>query len=195
MNVARPSTTRNKPEWRQHFKTELKTFLVGGDKVQMDTAVARAVRDFLPPQGGVVAAFAARADEPEIVLRLGIHDPQWQWAFPRVEGDQLQFYVPPSVLALRPGSYGLLEPDPKTSQRMPIEGCSTILVPGLGFDHAGMRLGRGQGFYDRMLLEFSGLKVGVGYSVQVTEQRLPRDPQDVAMDVIVTEKFLLKMKG
>jgi len=63
-----------------------------------------------------------------------------------------------------------------------------ILVPGLAFTLKGERLGRGQGYFDRYLENYPGLKIGVSWSCQIHEQ-LPIEAHDCSMDFIITEKF------
>ena len=73
------------------------------------------------------------------------------------------------------------------------DSLDAVVVPGLAFDHAGHRLGRGAGVYDRFLagLPPETLKIGV-----IPESRLvpllPTDPHDVRMDAIVTEARTLR---
>ncbi len=66
-----------------------------------------------------------------------------------------------------------------------------VVVPGLGFDLEGVRLGRGGGFYDRALANLRGatsvFAVGIAFEAQVT-QRLPYDAWDQRVDLIVTEQ-------
>jgi 5-formyltetrahydrofolate cyclo-ligase len=66
-----------------------------------------------------------------------------------------------------------------------------VLVPGVGFDSSGMRLGRGAGFYDRALAELRRhgpvYAVGVAFECQVVDS-LPSDPWDQRMDAIVSEQ-------
>lgn len=68
-----------------------------------------------------------------------------------------------------------------------------VLVPGLGFDLAGRRLGRGAGFYDRFLLALgpgrSAVAVGVGFELQVVPI-VPTDPHDQPLDALATETGL-----
>ena len=59
------------------------------------------------------------------------------------------------------------------------------LVPGLGFDARGGRLGRGKGHYDRLLAGFTGGKLGVAFDCQLVPT-VPREPHDIALDAIVT---------
>ncbi|MBG07691.1 MAG: 5-formyltetrahydrofolate cyclo-ligase [Halobacteriovoraceae bacterium] len=62
-----------------------------------------------------------------------------------------------------------------------------IIVPGLAFGENGSRLGRGKGFYDKYLENFSGLKIGVCFSEQVFEG-LPMESNDVFVDYVVTDE-------
>lgn len=68
------------------------------------------------------------------------------------------------------------------------------IVPGVGFDHAAMRLGRGQGFYDRALeaLRSAGevCVVGLAFESQIVPS-LPTDPWDQPMDYVVTEERII----
>lgn len=62
-----------------------------------------------------------------------------------------------------------------------------ILLPLLGFDRMGTRLGQGAGHYDRALESIpDALRIGVGWSVQEVDQ-LPADPWDMPLDAIMTE--------
>ncbi len=62
------------------------------------------------------------------------------------------------------------------------------LIPGLAFDRAGGRLGRGGGFYDRLLATpgFRAVKIGVGFGVQLVVD-VPRAAHDVRVDIVATE--------
>ncbi|HEY8552514.1 MAG TPA: 5-formyltetrahydrofolate cyclo-ligase [Thermaerobacter sp.] len=79
--------------------------------------------------------------------------------------------------------------------RQPADACpvwepgtdTVIVVPGLAFDRHGWRLGRGGGYYDRFLAQWpAAWRVAVAPARMVVE-RLPRDPHDRRMDLIVTE--------
>lgn len=136
---------------------------------------------------GVIASFCPRADEasPEGLLSLL---PKRQFAYPVVDGQDLSFWMPENRQAWRQGAFGIGEPDPHNSQRVDINDCPAVLVPGLVFDHYGWRIGYGKGFYDRALADYSGLKIGVCFSLQITPEMLPTESGDVRMDWIVSEK-------
>ena len=66
-----------------------------------------------------------------------------------------------------------------------------ILIPMVGFDRSGARLGHGAGFYDRALaaIHARGRRpplVGIAFSVQEVA-RIPHEPHDIRLDWIVTE--------
>lgn len=118
---------------------------------------------------------------------------QIQWAYPRVEGENLGFYIPHLRGGVfKKGSFGVEEPSLEHSKRVPLSQFEAVLVPALAYDRKLRRLGRGKGYYDRALKDFKGLKIGVGYSCQVLNEDLPLEEdghKDIAMDFVVTEKF------
>jgi 5-formyltetrahydrofolate cyclo-ligase len=88
----------------------------------------------------------------------------------------------------------------KFNVREPSAGCAEIsldkfdliLVPGMAFDLSGNRLGRGQGFYDRLLEKISGVKCGIAYDFQLLE-KIPAEPHDAKVDFILTPERCLKV--
>jgi 5-formyltetrahydrofolate cyclo-ligase len=83
-----------------------------------------------------------------------------------------------------PGKFGILEPGAHC-RPMSIKRLDLVLAPGLGFDLSGRRLGRGQGFYDRLLAGIAGAKCGVAFDQQVVGH-LPAQRHDVSMNFILT---------
>jgi 5-formyltetrahydrofolate cyclo-ligase len=67
-----------------------------------------------------------------------------------------------------------------------MESIELMAVPGVAFDRNGNRLGRGGGYYDRLLAGFSGLSAGVSFDFQLFPQ-IPSEPHDIPVDTIVTE--------
>ena len=82
------------------------------------------------------------------------------------------------------GKFGVREPA-ATCAEIPLNQFDLVLVPGVAFDLSGHRLGRGQGFYDRILAEASGIKCGVGYDFQLLE-KIPTEAHDAKVDFIFT---------
>ena len=62
-----------------------------------------------------------------------------------------------------------------------------IIVPGIAYDRKGNRIGRGKGYYDRLLTATKATKIGVGYDFQFIDDEIPSEPHDVWVDVVITE--------
>ena len=69
-----------------------------------------------------------------------------------------------------------------------------ILVPGVAFDLSGRRLGRGRGFYDRLLVETTGLKCGIAFDEQIADE-VPAAAHDQQMDFILTPTRCVETAG
>lgn len=107
-------------------------------------------------------------------------------AYPRCEGSELGLYVA-SPCQLRAGAYGILEPD-ETCQRINAEDVDFAVIPGMAFDTHGGRLGRGKGYYDRLLRNMTAIKAGLCFNEQLVEH-VPMDVRDCEMDMVVVEKM------
>ncbi len=118
-------------------------------------------------------------------------------AFPKVMGHNpphLAFFWVGGYDELVAGAYGIMEPSPRAQQvgEADIKGFDCIVVPGVAFDLFGFRLGYGKGFYDRQLSRVSASIVALSYDWQVREEALPVESHDVKMDVLVTDKEVLR---
>jgi 5-formyltetrahydrofolate cyclo-ligase len=82
------------------------------------------------------------------------------------------------------GQFGIREPGANCVE-IPLNRLDLVLVPGVAFDLQGRRLGRGRGFYDRLLADVRGVKCGITFDEQVVGE-IPAGPQDVRMNFILT---------
>jgi 5-formyltetrahydrofolate cyclo-ligase len=85
---------------------------------------------------------------------------------------------------LIPGRFGVLEPGAGCPP-VPLNQLDLVLVPGIAFDLGGRRLGRGKGFYDRLLAEVRGHKCGVAFDTQIVAE-VPVEPHDIRVYSILT---------
>lgn len=96
---------------------------------------------------------------------------------------------------LEPGAYGILEPRADLAQ-VELGQIDLVVVPGVGFDRKGNRLGYGGGYYDRTLplirqANPQATLLGLAYSLQVVEA-LPVGPHDIALDGVVTDAGIVR---
>ena len=134
-----------------------------------------------------VLFFAPLPDEPDLTPLL---DAAWREGktvtLPRYDSATGQYFaaVIRSAADLSPGRFGVLEPASNCPSHS-LNQLDLVFVPGVAFALNGARLGRGKGFYDRLLSEVRGHKCGVTYEVQVIVA-VPEEPHDVRVDSILT---------
>lgn len=121
---------------------------------------------------------------------VATHDFVHRWAekkrvvLPVVVGDELELrcYTGPNDLAV--GAYHIEEPVGPPFTELAQIGC--VVVPGVAFDRRGNRLGRGKGYYDRLLPRLPhARKVGLCFPFQLVDE-VPAEPFDIRMDEIIT---------
>ena len=85
---------------------------------------------------------------------------------------------------LREGRFDIREPKaycPKTV----LNELDLALVPGVAFDLQGRRLGRGKGYYDRLLAAMRGTTCGIAFDQQILGE-IPAEPHDLIVNCILT---------
>lgn len=158
------------------------------DRVEAAQAVSRLFFDAViaRPEDTIAAYWAIRdeLDCQPILLRL--MQSTNKVLLPAVVGaDQpLALRVWEQGTALFESGFGTLAPSPLAPQAEP----DIILVPLLGFDRDGTRLGYGGGYYDRTLASLTKKPKLVGLAFAVQELPLiPRDTHDIPLDLVITE--------
>jgi len=91
------------------------------------------------------------------------------------------------------GRFGVREPA-STCPIFPLNRLDLALAPGVGFDAAGHRLGRGRGYYDRLLAEVAGTRCGVAFDEQMADE-IPAEPHDMVLSCILTPTRWLEIPG
>lgn len=177
-----------KVEQRQEIRRRLASFNAT-DRQAASQIIARQILA-LPAfhAAKVVALYTHLPSEPETL-------PLFQAAtrlvvFPRTDAatKRIDFYRVRAWSELIPGSFGVREPDPERCSLVPMSAIEFLLVPGMAFDRHGWRLGRGGGFYDRLLeqLPKSVPRVGAFFACQELPQ-VAQEAHDQPLDVVVTE--------
>jgi 5-formyltetrahydrofolate cyclo-ligase len=178
-------STLTKPELRREMRARLGE-LEGRE--EKSRAICEAViRHPSYATARTVAVFDAMPGEPHVEL-LWTLAPR-RFLYPRVDGGQLVLHEIPALQALHavPGAR-YREPHPEHAPTVDPASVDLILVPGLAFTRTGLRLGRGGGFYDKLLaaLPASSAKLGVCFELQILPS-LPIEPHDIPLDAVLTE--------
>ena len=181
------------------------------------------LRSLLRQQRRALSAREVRKNGRQIATRLGAHsifnqarqvmlysphenevetDGLWQQAgrqgksvyYPRIRVDTraIEFVRRYDQEPLIPGMFDILIP-PGEDLLTSVSKTDLVLLPGVGFDRAGHRLGRGRGYYDRALsgILAGAVRVGLAYEYQVIS-RIPVDTNDEIVDYIVTGKQMIE---
>ncbi len=107
---------------------------------------------------------------------------------PRCNGEILDFYYITSLQDLMPGSFGIMEPDPRKCKRILDFRNSILVVPGLGFSLDGKRIGYGRGYYDRFISHYQGKTIGLCY-YPLVKVDIPMEETDKKVNLIITERY------
>lgn len=137
-----------------------------------------------------VLMYHALPDELETRHFLAKWKDRKRFFLPRVNGVNLEI-LPYDESRLELGAFHIEEPT--GNDTVDPSELELIVVPAVAFDRKGNRLGRGKGFYDRLLQTTKAAKIGVGYDFQLVDE-LPTESHDVPMDMVITQKTTITLK-
>ena len=178
-----PKST-SKAQWRAWASTL--------DRSEHSRAVVWHLERWLPVHGVVVAYLAMSSEiDPSELFSLE----RCRFALPRVETPTTMSIRYLDSDHLETHSLGFRQPAASAAE-VPIEDIDIVLVPGLAFDGAGGRLGRGRGYYDRFLSELpaSTARIGVTSDASVVEE-VPMEDHDERIDWLATDRGVNRAGG
>lgn len=177
----------SKNELRKHIR-QMKTLLTPAEKQRQANSVfhdIECLKQFKAAK--VVLLYHSLPDE------LPTHSVIEHWSntktvlLPRVDGERLRLYRYSPTLMVH-GSYNIFEPS-MSCPEYSINDVDLAIIPAMAFDSKGHRLGRGKGFYDRLLAASSVTKIGVAFNSQIVNN-VSTDAFDIDMDIVISDKNL-----
>ena len=175
-----------KNEIRRKIKG-LKSMLLEAEKLQAaDEVFDRLEQTAAFLMADKILMYHSLPDELSTVRFLRKWRDRKRFFLPRVNGVNLDI-LPYDESRLELGAFHIEEPT-GTNTVSPDE-IEMVVVPGVAYDRSGNRLGRGRGFYDRLLASTRATKVGVGYEFQLVDS-IPAEPHDVKMDLVITQSSI-----
>ncbi len=174
-----------KAELRQNIRTLKRQY----SKEQLEEMSLGIVEKLLAHQrvrdSHTILLYSPLLDEVDISPMLDIFLPDKTVLLPKVTGNtsmELRRYT--GAEALSAGAFGIMEPVGEVFSDY--RSIDLAIVPGMAFDPKGHRLGRGRGYYDRLLAQMPNVyKIGVCFSFQLVEA-IPTDATDILMDDVVS---------
>ncbi len=177
----------NKPELREIIRARLRaTALVdlaaASGQISGTIAALPAWRE-----ARLVAAFLPLAREPQI-QSLWAQGNEPVFCFPQVRGAEVVLLRVEDRTLLGGADWKFGAPGFSACPEVSPADLDAILVPGIAFTRAGRRLGRGGGYYDRLLARCSPrtARIGVCFDCQIVDD-LPAEAHDQPVDVVITE--------
>ena len=167
------------------------------DRAQFDYSINQTfIKSGALLRSSSIASYLANDGEPSVDLIIkscsSIHRPHY---LPVLDKRRLKFSPYCWGDRLKNNIFNIPEPD--TTQSFPAGFLTTILMPLVGFDRQGHRLGMGGGYYDRTLgfmlnsnCKKKPLLIGIAYSSQM-HQNIEHQPWDIPLDAVITEHELL----
>lgn len=182
-----------KQEQRKHIKALLRT----SDTTELAMQSQRCAERFVSmpefKNAETILAYMAmpRECDPAFIVSCA-RKMKIRIAFPLcVEGNRIKLCVPQNESAFNIGAYGIIEPDENRSEILSPDDLDIIVVPGLAFDKNCNRLGRGAGYYDRLLAESRAFKAGFGFDMQLLPSVFT-EAHDQKLDCVVTPSALYR---
>lgn len=146
-----------------------------------------------------VGAYMPLADEVDITPLFQALEKTFY--IPAFDGSLGSYRMARLTTELKKGRFGILEP------AVPVfageDDLDLIIVPGVAFDCAGRRIGRGGGFYDRLLPQYRAVRAGICFGFQclpvlsdegVEVETVPAEAHDIRMDWVVTDTRILEIE-
>lgn len=187
---------QHKHQLREMLKSHLKEMSPDAIQHQSELIIEHLKRIYTPETPSTIMLYMPMPSEVNVMdlLKLWVETgqrvcvPVVDWDTRKMVAKQIQSIDQP----MKKLKFGLQEPESGVVVD-PAE-IDFIVVPGLGFDDKGARLGRGGGFYDRFLskLPDEAIRCGVCFDCQMVEQ-IPVEAHDIRMNLVVTDQHVYQV--
>lgn len=154
--------------------------MTGREVQEKSERIIHSLHPYLKGCVGIYLAYGNEADVTSLIQNKDI-----SCCVPKTYPDHsMVFYQVDQNTVYEKSSYGIREP--KDGIVVTKDQIDVMIIPMVVFDEQKNRMGHGQGFYDRYLKNYRGLKIGIAFECQKAEM-LVTQPHDVPMDLIITE--------
>lgn len=175
-----------KAEVRKSIR-DLKRAVSLEEKLRRSEGIMRQV-ETLPAfqQARVVLLYWSMADEVQTHAFVERWHSEKTLLLPCVDGDDLRLRQYTGLQCMVAGEqFGIGEPTGE--EYTDLDHIDLIIVPGVAFDRQGNRMGRGRGFYDRLLKTTpTAVKVGLAFDFQMLDH-IPVEAHDIRMNLVISE--------
>ena len=175
-----------KRELRQQIRTQKRRLSAAELAVMSEDICSKVLALASWQEAGTLLLYYPLPDEVDVRLLIkDAFESGKKVLLPVVKGDELELHLYEGEASLKEGAFGIMEPTGPLFAPKHYGEIELAIIPGMAFDSAGHRLGRGKGYYDRLLPNLRDAKlIGVCFPFQFLEE-VPAEAHDISVCKVI----------
>lgn len=175
-----------KRELRQQIRTQKRRLSAAELAVMSEDICSKVLALASWQEAGTLLLYYPLPDEVDVRLLIkDAFESGKKVLLPVVKGDELELHLYEGEASLKEGAFGIMEPTGLLFVPIHYDEIELAIIPGMAFDSAGHRLGRGKGYYDRLLPNLRDAKlIGVCFPFQFLEE-VPAEAHDISVCKVI----------
>lgn len=175
-----------KKELRQRIRTQKRRLSAAELAVMSEDICSKVLALASWQEAGTLLLYYPLPDEVDVRLLIkDAFESGKKVLLPVVKGDELELHLYEGEASLKEGAFGIMEPTGPLFAPEHYGEIELAIIPGMAFDNAGHRLGRGKGYYDRLLPNLRDAKlIGVCFPFQFLEE-VPAEAHDISVCKVI----------
>lgn len=175
-----------KRELRQQIRTQKRRLSAAELAVMSEDICSKVLALASWQEAGTLLLYYPLPDEVDVRLLIkDAFESGKKVLLPVVKGDELELHLYEGEASLKEGAFGIMEPTGPLFAPEHYGEIELAVIPGMAFDSAGHRLGRGKGYYDRLLPNLNAAKlIGICFPFQFLEE-VPAEAHDISVCKVI----------
>lgn len=176
-----------KQELRRQIRAQKKQYTACQMAAMSEQICSKVLRSAWWQEAGTLLLYYPLSDEVDVrPLIQEAYKSDKRVLLPVCKGEDLELHLYEGEESLTSGAFGIMEPTAPLFTLDDYPDIQLVIVPGMAFDKAGHRLGRGRGYYDRLLPKLSAAKLlGICFPFQFQEV-VPTNIYDIPVHKVIT---------
>ena len=176
-----------KRELRQQIRTQKRRLSAVEMAVMSEDICSKVLALASWQEAGTLLLYYPLPDEVDVRLLIkDAFESGKKVLLPVVKGDELELHLYEGEASLKEGAFGIMEPTGPLFAPKHYDEIELAVIPGMAFDSAGHRLGRGKGYYDRLLPHLKAAKlIGICFSFQFLDE-VPAEAHDISVCKVIS---------
>ena len=175
-----------KRELRQQIRTQKRRLSAAELAVMSEDICSKVLALASWQEAGTLLLYYPLPDEVDVRLLIkDAFESGKKVLLPVVKGDELELRLYEGEASLKEGAFGIMEPTGPLFAPIHYDEIELAIIPGMAFDSAGHRLGRGKGYYDRLLPNLKAANlIGICFPFQFLEE-VPAEAHDISVCKVI----------